>query len=81
MFEDSLIESSGTLSKPNPWTATLSFAIQALLAGVLVLLPIIYTEALPARQLANILTEPAPPPGPAPVSPASAHGSSAVGAR
>ncbi len=67
MFEDSLIESSGTLSKPNRWTATLSFAIQGLLAGVLVLLPIIYTEALPARQLANILTEPAPPPGPAPV--------------
>jgi protein TonB len=68
MFEDSLIESSGTLSKRNPWTAALSFAMQGLLAGVLVLLPIIYTEALPGRQLTSFLTEPSPPPGPAPAS-------------
>src|ERR1035437_4442570 len=65
MFEDSLFESSGTLSKRNPWTAALSFAMQGVLAGVLVLLPIIYTEALPGRQLTSLLTEPAPPPGPA----------------
>ncbi len=69
MFEDSLFESSGTLSKRNPWTAVLSFAMQGLLAGGLVLLPIIYTEALPGRQLTSTLTEPTPPPGPpAPVS-------------
>src|ERR1039458_4184946 len=68
MFEDSLVESSGTLSKRNPWTAALSFAMQGLLAGVLVLLPIIYTEALPGRQLTSFLTEPSPPPGPAPAS-------------
>ncbi|MGA3318952.1 MAG: TonB family protein [Candidatus Korobacteraceae bacterium] len=68
MFEDSLVESSGTLSKRNPWTAALSFAMQGVLAGVLVLLPIIYTEALPGRQLTSILTEPSPPPGLAPVS-------------
>ena len=69
MFEDSLLESSGTLSKRNPWTAALSFAMQGLLAGGLVLLPLIYTEALPGRQLTSFLTEPAPPPGaPAPVS-------------
>ena len=67
MFEDSLIESSGALRRRNPWTAAASFAIEALLAGGLVLLPIIYTEALPARQLSNILTEPSPPPGSAPV--------------
>jgi periplasmic protein TonB len=69
MFEDSLFESSGTLSKRNPWTAALSFTMQGLLAGVLVLLPLIYTEALPGHQLTSILTEPIPPPGPpAPVS-------------
>jgi periplasmic protein TonB len=68
MFEDSLVESSGTLSKRNPWTAALSFAMQGVLAGVLVLLPMIYTEALPGHQLTSILTEPSPPPGPAPVS-------------
>jgi hypothetical protein len=39
MFEDSLVESSGTLSKRNSWTAALSFAMQGMLAGGLVLLP------------------------------------------
>jgi protein TonB len=68
MFEDSLFESSGTLSKRNPWTAAISFTMQGLLAGGLVLLPLIYTEALPGRQQGSIFTEPAPPPGPAPVS-------------
>lgn len=68
MFEDSLVESSGTLRRRNPWTAGLSFAIQGLLAGALVLLPFIYTEALPWRQLAAIVTAPAPPPPAAPPS-------------
>jgi len=69
MFEGSLFESSGTLSKRNPWTAALSFAMQGVLAGGLVLLPIIYTEALPGRQLTSFLAEPTPPPGsPAPAS-------------
>ena len=69
MFEDSLVESSGILSRQNPWTATLSFAVQALLAGALVLLPLIYTEALPWRQIAAIVNAPAPPPPPAQSSP------------
>ena len=62
MFEDSLVESSGALSRQNPWTASLSFVVQGLLAGVLVLLPLIYTEALPWRQLTAIVTAPVPPP-------------------
>ena len=62
MFEDSLVESSGALGRQNPWTATLSFAIQGLLAVVLVLLPLIYTEALPWRQITSIVSAPAPPP-------------------
>ena len=69
MFEDSLVESSGTLSRQNTWTATLSFAVQALLAGALALLPLIYTEALPWRQIAAIVNAPAPPPPPAQSSP------------
>ena len=62
MFEDSLLESSGALSRQNPWTASLSFVVQGILAGVLVLLPLIYTEALPWRQLTAIVTAPVPPP-------------------
>ena len=63
MFEDSLVESSGALSKRNPWTVAFSFLMQVLLAGVLLLIPLIYTQALPWRQLTGILTEPAPPVG------------------
>jgi protein TonB len=65
MFEDSLVESSGALGRQNPWTTSLSFAVQGLLAGVLVLLPLIYTEALPWRQITAIVNAPAPPPPPA----------------
>jgi periplasmic protein TonB len=66
MFEDSLVESSGALGRQNPWTASLSFAIQGVLAGVLVLLPLIYTEALPWRQITAIVNAPVPPPAAAP---------------
>jgi protein TonB len=68
MFEDSLVESSGALGRQNPWTASLSFAIQGVLAGVLVLLPLIYTEALPWRQITAIVSAPAPPPAVPPLS-------------
>ncbi len=77
MFEDSLMESSGALSKRNPWTAALSFAMQAFVAGVLVLVPLIYTEALPWRQFARVLTEPAPPAGLPSPAPAHVHGAQA----
>ena len=69
MFEDSLVESSGTLGRGNPWTASLSFAIQGLIAGVLVLLPLIYTEALPWRQITAMVNAPVPPPAAAPPAP------------
>ncbi len=69
MFEDSLVESSGMLGRGNPWTASLSFAIQGLAAGVLVLLPLICTEALPWRQITAIINAPVPPPAAAPPAP------------
>jgi len=68
MFEDSLVESSGRLGRRPPWATTFSFALQIAMAGVLVLLPLIYTEALPGRQLMSFLEAPAPPPARAPSS-------------
>jgi len=65
MFEDSLVESSGTLGRHNLWTTAFSLTTQLLAAGVLVVLPLIYTEALPKQQLMSFLEAPAPPPGPA----------------
>jgi len=69
MFEDSLLESGGRNSKLHrrgPWATVLSFLIQAALVGVLVLIPLIYTEALPRQQLMGYLVAPPPPPPPPP---------------
>jgi len=62
MFEDSLVESSRKLARRSPWALAFSFAAQMLIAGVLVLLPLIYMEALPEQHLLRMLEAPAPPP-------------------
>lgn len=67
MFEDSLIESSGKLkSGKRAGTTVLSFVLQILFIGVLILIPLIYTEALPKQQLMTFLVAPPPPPPPPP---------------
>jgi len=47
-------------------TTTLSFVLQVVLVGVLVLIPLIFTEALPKTQLMTFLVAPPPPPPPPP---------------
>jgi protein TonB len=66
MFEDSLIESGGRLRTKRGATTLLSFILQVLLVGVLILIPLIYTEALPKQQLMTFLVAPPPPPPPPP---------------
>ena len=66
MFEDSLIESGGRLRTKRGATTLFSFIFQTLLIGVLVLLPLIFTEALPKQQLMTFLVAPPPPPPPPP---------------
>ena len=66
MFEDSLIESGGKLKTRRGWTSLLSFILQAMIIGVMVLIPLIFTEALPKAQLMTFLVAPPPPPPPPP---------------
>jgi protein TonB len=67
MFEDSLVESTGRLgSGRTKYTTFLSFLLQCTLIGVLVLIPLIYTEALPAKAMLTTLVAPPPPPPPPP---------------
>jgi protein TonB len=66
MFEDSLIESGGRRKGKRGATTILSFVLQICLLGVLVLIPLIYTEALPKQQLMTFLVAPPPPPPPPP---------------
>src|SRR5215470_6103914 len=66
MFEDSLIESGGKLRTKRGMTTTVSFVFQAVLVGILVLIPLLFTEALPKTQLMTFLVAPPPPPPPPP---------------
>src|SRR5258708_5489205 len=66
MFEDSLIESGGRLTTKRGVTTFVSFALQVALVGVLVFIPLLFTEALPKQQLMKFLVAPPPPPPPPP---------------
>jgi periplasmic protein TonB len=66
MFDD-LVESSPVRKKTNkPWSVTLSFIIQGIIVVIFILIPLIYTEALPKQLLTTFLVAPAPPPPPPP---------------
>jgi periplasmic protein TonB len=66
MFEDSLVESGGRIKTKRGVTTVISFILEVLFLGVLVLLPLIFTQALPTRELLTTLTAPPPPPPPPP---------------
>jgi len=72
MFEDSLIESGNKLKTKRGRTTTVSFILEAIVVGVLVLIPLLFTEALPKAQLMMALVAPPPPPPPPPP-PAEVH--------
>jgi len=66
MFEDSLMESAHKIRTQARLTTSISFVVQACLVGFLILLPLIYTEALPSRLLNTMVVAPPPPPPPPP---------------
>lgn len=66
MFEDSLIESGGKLKTKRGRLTTLSFVFEAIIVGIMVLIPLLFTEALPKAQLMMALVAPPPPPPPPP---------------
>jgi protein TonB len=66
MFEDSLIESGGRLKTKRGWTSFLSFGLQMVIVGVMILIPLIFTEALPKGTTLFMLVAPPPPPPPPP---------------
>src|ERR1700721_62830 len=66
MFEDSLLESGGRLKTKRGRTTTFAIILEIALIGVMVLMPLIFTEALPKQQLMTSLIAPPPPPPPPP---------------
>lgn len=64
---DELVDSSPVRKKTNkPWTIFLSTLLQVGLLSILILIPLIYTEALPKAMLTTLLVAPPPPPPPPP---------------
>jgi protein TonB len=64
MFEQSLLEEAARTRRP--WTVAVSFVLQCLFVGLLILVPLIYTDTLPKTQLMSFLVAPPPPPPPPP---------------
>lgn len=66
MFEDSLIESGNKLKTNRLSTTIVSVLLQVGLICILILIPLIYTDALPKGNLMTFLVAPPPPPPPPP---------------
>src|SRR5580704_4406 len=66
MFDDLVISSANPKKTNKPWTVALSFMVQIAIVVVMILIPLIYTEALPKQMLTTFLVAPAPPPPPPP---------------
>jgi protein TonB len=64
MFEQTFVEGTGKTNKS--WTVMVSFIGQIVLITVAVILPLIYTDVLPATTLQSFLVAPPPPPPPPP---------------
>jgi periplasmic protein TonB len=65
MFEELVVSTAGKRTN-KPWTVAVSMGLQVLFLAVLILIPLIYTEALPKTLMSSILLAPPPPPPPPP---------------
>ena len=64
MFEQTFVTGTGRTNKP--WTTMFGFILQCVVIGIAVLVPMIFTDVLPAGQLKSFLVAPPPPPPPPP---------------
>jgi len=65
MFSDSLLE-FGEARKRKAFATTTSFIFNCVAVGVMLIMPLVFTEDLPKAQLLTFLVAPAPPPPPPP---------------
>jgi protein TonB len=70
---DDLVESIAVERKTNRiWGTIVSAIAESLILGILILIPLIYTQALPQASLKTLLVAPSPPPPPPPPPPPAA---------
>ena len=65
IFSDSLLRYEGQKGRQT-WATVASFILQCVMLGVLLLLPLYFTQELPKSQLLTFLAAPPPPPPPPP---------------
>lgn len=65
MFSDSLLE-FGPQRKRRVFATTTSFIFNCVAIGIMLIMPLVFTEALPKAQLLTFLVAPPPPPPPPP---------------
>ena len=58
MFEEMVVSSPKGKKTNKPWTVALSMILQVAFLSVLILIPLIYTEALPKASLGMLLIAP-----------------------
>ena len=63
MFDQTFVQDAQQAK--GPFAFAVSIVLQACALGLLILIPLIYTQALPSAQLRSLLTAPAPPTAPA----------------
>jgi periplasmic protein TonB len=73
MFKDSTFESAGRIRTRSRRWMIATFVFNGLILLALILIPLIYPEALPRQSLTFLLTAPAPPPTPPPAPRETAH--------
>src|ERR1700680_2935977 len=66
MFADLVVSSPNPTKTNKPWTVVISMLLQVFFLGILILIPLIYTEALPKTMMSMMLVAPPPPPPPPP---------------
>lgn len=66
MFEQMLESSPRKRKASNPWVYFVSMGLQTIFIGMMILVPLLYTEALPKQEMLGWLVAPPPPPPPPP---------------
>jgi len=66
MFEEMVVSNAKGKKTNKPWTVVVSMIFQVAFLAILILIPLIYTEALPRAMMSSILLAPPPPPPPPP---------------
>ena len=66
MFNQLVVSGAHQEGTHKPWAVAMSAIVQTVIVGIMILIPLIYTEALPKGMLNTFLVAPAPPPPPPP---------------